>query len=302
MIDRLRTVLVFGAGGQLGHQLMQQTAPDGFALVGLTHADIDIADRDAVDVLVRQYRPDFIVNAAAYTAVDKAETDVDRAFAINETGPRNLSLAAHEIGAVLVHLSTDYVFDGCKTAPYLEVDPVAPMSAYGRSKEAGERAVRELLARHLILRTAWIYAAQGSNFFTTMVQLARRRDSVRVVADQQGTPTAAGDIARAILAIIPLVRERNVFGTFHLTNSGQTTWHGFAQAIFGALARNGSRVPRLEAITTSEYAAPARRPAMSVLGCEKINDVYGIRLQSWSDALNATFDTLLARDMGRGGG
>jgi dTDP-4-dehydrorhamnose reductase len=301
MTDRLRTVLVFGAGGQVGRELIQRSAPRGFTLLGLTHADADIADREAVEGAVRRHRPDIVVNAAAYTAVDKAESDSDRAFAANEAGPRNLALVAKDVGAVLVHLSTDYVFDGCKADAYGEDDPVAPTSAYGHSKEAGERGVRETLARHIILRTAWVYAAHGSNFLRTMVRLAREREVVRVVADQHGTPTSAADLADAIVAILPQLTETNAFGTFHLTNTGRTTWHGFAQTIFAELTRHGNLVPRLEAITTADYPTPARRPAMSVLDCRKIAGAYGIQLRPWQDAVRTTLDALPVPDMERGG-
>src|SRR5258707_7850950 len=242
MIDPTRTILVFGAGGQVGQALMQRPAPAGFAVVGLTHADGDITDRATIDDAVRRHRPYAIINAAAYTAVDKAEAETDRAFAVNEAGARHLASAAQDAGAALVHFSTDYVFDGCKAEAYVEDDPVAPVSAYGRSKEAGERAVRTATARHIILRTAWVYAAHGHNFLRTMLRLARERDLVRVVADQHGTPTAAADIAQATFAILAKLDDANArFGTFHLTNSDRTTWHGFAEAIFAQLARRGGR-------------------------------------------------------------
>ena len=301
MIDRMRTVLVFGAGGQVGRELMQRSAPAGFAAVGLTHAQANIADREAVAVAVRQYKPAIIVNAAAYTAVDKAESEAERTFAVNEGGPRHLALAAADTGAVLVHLSTDYVFDGGKTDSYVEDDPVAPASVYGRSKEAGERVVRATMPRHLILRSAWIYAAEGVNFLKTMVRLAGERDLVRVVADQHGTPTSAADLAEAILMMLPKLLDKDAgFGTFHLTNGGRTTWHGFAQEIFAGLARHGSRVPRLEAIATADYPTPARRPAMSVLDCSKIAGAYGIQLRPWQQAVGATLDQVLAGKMERG--
>ena len=221
-----RTVLVFGAGGQVGRELLQRSPPAGIILHGLTHAEVDIADRVAVEAAVRRHQPNIIINAAAYTAVDKAETERDRAFAVNETGPRNVASAASDSGAVLVHLSTDYVFDGGKTDPYVEDDRVAPTSIYGQSKEAGERAVRGATPRHLILRTAWVYAAHGANFLKTMLRLAREREVIRVVADQQGTPTSAADLADAILEVLPRLQENAAFGTFHLTNAGRTTWHG----------------------------------------------------------------------------
>jgi dTDP-4-dehydrorhamnose reductase len=302
MTDRLWTVLVFGAGGQVGRELIQRPALPGFALIGLTHAEADIADRDAVQDAVLRHKPDIIVNAAAYTAVDKAEADLGRALEANETGPGHLASAAKDIGAVLVHFSTDYVFDGCKTGAYVEDDPVGPTSAYGRSKEAGERAVRATMQRHLIIRTAWVYAAHGANFLKTMVRLARERDVVRVVADQHGTPTSAADLADAVLAMLPRLQGQDgAFGTFHLTNAGRTTWHGFAEAIFAGLARHGSSVSRLEAITTADYPTPARRPAMSALDCRKIADTYGIRLRPWEEAVGATLDALLEHETERGG-
>jgi dTDP-4-dehydrorhamnose reductase len=301
MTGRLRTVLVFGAGGQVGRELMQRSAPQGFALLGLTHADADIADRAAVEGAVQRHRPEIIINAAAYTAVDKAESDRDGAFAVNEAGPRNLALAAKDIGAALLHLSTDYVFDGRKADAYVEDDPVAPSTVYGRSKEAGERVVRETIPHHLIVRTAWVYAAHGANFLRTMVRLASERNVVRVVADQHGTPTSAADLADAIMRILPQLRETNAFGTFHLTNAGQTTWHGFAEAIFAGLARYENRVPRLEAISAADYPTPARRPAMSVLDCRKIANTYGVKLRPWQEAVEATLEALLEREMERGG-
>jgi dTDP-4-dehydrorhamnose reductase len=296
-----RTVLVFGAGGQVGRELTQRPVPAGLTVVGLGHAEADIADRDAVARAVRQHRPDVVINAAAYTAVDKAESEPERAFAVNEAGPRHLAAAAKEAGALLVHYSTDYVFDGRKAIPYVEADPIAPTSVYGRSKAAGEHAIRETAPRHVILRTAWVYAAHGHNFLRTMLRLARERDVVRVVADQHGTPTSAADIADATLAILAKPRDTDVgFGTFHLTNSGRTTWHGFAETIFARLARRGGRVPRLEAIATADYPTPARRPAMSVLDGGKIERAYGIRLRPWQAALDDTIETLLAAELERG--
>jgi dTDP-4-dehydrorhamnose reductase len=301
MTERLRSVLVLGAGGQVGRELMRRPAPRGFALLGLTHAQADIADRKVVEEALQRHRPDIIVNAAAYTAVDKAESDLDRAFAVNEAGPHNVAAAAQDIGAVLVHLSTDYVFDGRKTEAYVEDDPVAPSSAYGRSKEGGEREVRKTISRHLILRTAWVYAAHGSNFLKTMVRLARERKVVRVVADQYGTPTSAADLADALLAILPRLTEKDAaYGTFHLTNAGRTTWNGFAQEIFVGLTRHGGPIPRLEAITTADYPTPARRPVMSVLDCHKIFGAYGIRLRPWQEGVGPTLDAMLAREMEEG--
>lgn len=294
-----RKLLVFGAGGQVGRELTLGQTPAGVQVDGVNHDDADITDAGAVSRAVLRYTPDVIVNAAAYTAVDKAESDPDRAFAVNENGPRILARAARDAGAVLIHLSTDYVFDGRKSQPYLEDDAVAPASVYGRSKAAGEQAVREACPRHLILRTAWVYAAHGQNFLRTMLRLARERDLVRVVADQHGTPTAAADIAQAIFALAPKLGGDAEFGTFHLTNSGRTTWHGFAEAIFADLKERGLPAPRVEAITTAEYPTPATRPAMSVLDGSKLERSYGLRLRPWQTALRDTVDALLAAEMER---
>jgi dTDP-4-dehydrorhamnose reductase len=298
MTGRLRTVLVFGAGGQVGRELMRRPAPQGFSIFGLTHAESDISDRKMIDEAVQRHSPDIIVNAAAYTAVDKAEVDVDRAFAVNELGARNLASAAQSIGAVLVHLSTNYVFDGRKTEAYVEDDPVAPSNTYGHSKEAGERHIRETTPRHLILRTAWVYSTHGSNFLKTMVRLAREREVVRVVSDQHGTPTSATDLTDAILAIFSRLSETIAsFGTFHLTNAGRTTWDGFAREVFTNLAQRGDPVAQLEAIGTADYPTVAKRPAMSVLNCQKISSAYGIRLRPWQTGIAATLNTLLASEL-----
>jgi dTDP-4-dehydrorhamnose reductase len=301
MINRARTVLVFGAGGQIARELMQRPTPHGFAIVGLNKEQADITDRETVDRTVQQHQPAVIINAAAYTAVDKAEAEPDRAIAANETGSHHVASAAREAGAILIQLSTDYVFDGRKADAYLEQDPVSPISVYGRSKEAGERAVRDTTPRHIILRTAWVYAAHSNNFLTAMLRLARERDVVRVVADQHGAPTLAADLADALFALLPQLQHADTsFGTFHLTNSGQTTWYEFAKTIFTAIGQHGGRVPHLEAITTAEYPTPAQRPAKSVLDCGKIARVYGIRLRPWEVAARKALRTLLTHEVERG--
>ncbi len=278
-------ILVFGAGGQVGHELVAIASPLR-TVVGLTHAQADICNADAVEAAVRTYRPSAIVNAAAYTAVDRAELDVTGAFAVNELGAANLARTAARQGVDLIHISTDYVFDGSKRKPYVESDPVQPLGAYGRSKEAGERAVRAECERHVILRTAWVYGAHGANFVKTMVRLAAERDVVRVVADQQGAPTAAGDLANGIHQILSRFGEGSrCYGTFHLTNSGHTTWHGFAARIFAILSANGRRVPHLEAIATADYPTPAVRPKYSVLDCSQVSEVFGVTLRSWESAI-----------------
>jgi dTDP-4-dehydrorhamnose reductase len=279
-------VVVFGAAGQVGHELLNQP-PIGVPVAGFAHADVDISDSAAVGAVVARLAPSVIVNAAAYTAVDKAESDVERAFAVNEQGARNLAQAATSQGSTLIHISTDYVFDGRKREPYVEDDPVGPLGVYGRSKLAGEQAVVARCERHIILRTAWVCGTHGSNFVKTMLRLAGERDLVRVVSDQRGTPTSASDLAAAIFAIIArLSEDHRAFGTFHLTNSGATTWHGVAAHIFAWLAANGRAAPRLEAITTAEYPTPAARPSYSILDCGRISQAYGIALRPWENALD----------------
>jgi dTDP-4-dehydrorhamnose reductase len=278
-------VVVFGAAGQVGRELLKQPSI-GLPVVGFTRGDVDISDAAAVRVVINRLGPSVIVNAAAYTAVDKAESDAERAFAVNEQGARNLAQAAQSHRSTLIHISTDYVFDGRKREPYVEDDPVNPLSVYGRSKQAGERLVTADCERHIILRTAWVCGTYGSNFVKTMLRLAGERE-VRVVADQRGTPTSAGDLAAAIFAIITMLSEgHDAFGTFHLTNSGATTWHGVAAHIFAWLAANGRTAPHLEAITTAEYPTPAARPTYSILDCGRIFQAYGVALRPWERALD----------------
>jgi dTDP-4-dehydrorhamnose reductase len=227
--------------------------------------------------------PDLVINAAAYTAVDQAEQEPDAAFAINRDGPAALAEACAKIGAPLLHLSTDYVFDGMKAGPYCEDDPVNPLSVYGASKEAGERAIRARLPDHLILRSSWVYAPEGRNFVRTMLRLARECEEVRVVDDQRGSPTAAADIAGALIAAAGrILAGGRDFGTFHFCGQGATSWHGFAQAIFEV---SQGRRPRLLAVPSSAYPTPALRPANSVLDCGKFRRSYGISARPWRESL-----------------
>ena len=254
----------------------------------LARSEVDITDAAAVAAAVRG--ADFVANCAAYTAVDKAETERDQAFAVNATGPGVIARACAEAGAALLHISTDYVFRGDGDRPWREDDPIAPLSVYGESKAAGEAAVREALPRHVILRTAWVFAAHGNNFVRTMLRLGAERPELRIVADQRGGPTAAADIAAAILAI----RERALapgfdgWGTFHFAGAPATTWHDFAAAIF---AEKGGAAPALHPIATSDYPTPARRPSNSVLDCGKIGRVFGLAQPDWRRALSAVVRT-----------
>lgn len=279
-------LLVLGGAGQVGRELCRLRWPNGYSLVALDRAGIDIADRDAVFAMVRRERPQIIVNAAAYTAVDRAETEPDTAWAANCTGPANLAAASAEAGIPLVHLSTDYVFDGTKTGPYREDDPVNPLGVYGESKEAGDRAIRDAGSEHVILRTAWVYSVHGHNFVKTMLRLGAERPLLRVVADQTGSPTSAADIAAAIRDIVRQIEAGKArWGTYHFAGAGAVTWHGFAEAIFELAAPWRGPPPRVEAITTAEYPTPARRPKNSALDCAKIGAAYGIAPRPWRAAL-----------------
>nr|WP_142848196.1 dTDP-4-dehydrorhamnose reductase [Telmatospirillum sp. J64-1] len=292
-------ILVTGAHGQLGWEVARRGA--GLSLHALGHGDLDITDRLAVMQTIARLKPKIVINAAAYTAVDRAENDADAAYAVNRDGPAHLAAACAEVGIPLIHISTDYVFDGSKSGAYKEDDPVAPLGIYGKSKLAGEEAVREHLAHHVILRTAWVYGIHGHNFVKTMLRVGAERDTLRVVDDQRGCPTFAGDLADATLAIarqmINGTMRDECFGTFHCTGSGATSWYGFARKIFELAKPSLQKVPTIEAITTAEYPTPAKRPANSVLDCHRLEQAYGIRLRSWEAALAEMLNTVLV-DMG----
>ena len=274
--------LVVGAGGQLGSDLLRVL--DGERdVVGLTRADLDIADRTAVDKAVVAAAPSIVVNAAAYTAVDAAETDVAAATAANTTGPGFLAEACASAGARLVHLSTDYVFAGDAVQPYDEDDPTGPRSVYGRTKLAGEQAVLGALASAYVVRTAWVYGATGSNFVKTMTKLERTRETLSVVDDQRGSPTWSFDLATGVVA---LARSGAAGGVYHCTNAGETTWYGFTRAIFEELGADPARVTPT---TTEAFPRPAPRPRYSVLGKRRWLETGLAPLPHWRDALHQAF-------------
>ena len=279
-------LLVTGAGGQLGRELLRRAPARGFAVAGRGRGELDITDQAALERAIDEVEADLVINAAAYTAVDQAESEPERAHAVNATGSRVLARACAARGLPLVHVSTDYVFDGSKSTGYVEDDPVAPLGVYGASKEAGERAIREELAEHVILRTAWVYSAHGRNFVLTMLQLAAQQDVLRIVGDQHGSPTAAGDLANAILTIAArLDGSPGQFGTFHYAGAGVTNWAGFARDVMDLCLPEGRPVPAVVPITTAEFPRPARRPANSVLLCGKIGRVFQIEPRPWREAL-----------------
>jgi dTDP-4-dehydrorhamnose reductase len=288
-----RWILVAGRSGQLARCLTETAGRRGISLVAIGRPELNLEDKNSVERAVAAVEPSAMINAAAYTAVDRAEIESNRAFAINRVGAEHFALEAHKRRVPLVHLSTDYVFDGRKSSPYTEEDAAAPLCTYGRSKLEGERAVCDVYPAALVLRTSWIYSRFGNNFLKTMLRLAETQDNVRVVDDQRGAPTAATDLASAILAILGKLREgARAGGIYHVTAQGDTTWYGFASAIFANCRRRGRRVPRLEAITSREYPTPAQRPADSRLDCGKIEREFGIRLPPWQESVDACLERL----------
>jgi dTDP-4-dehydrorhamnose reductase len=272
-------VLIFGASGQVGRALIDAAASAKCEAIGLSHADTDICEEVAVGQAIRRWQPTSIINAAAYTAVDRAESEPSQAFRVNSGGASTLAKAAALFGIPLVHISTDYVFDGQSKTPYTELNPVNPLGVYGRSKEEGERAVRQIAHRHVILRTSWVYSPFGTNFVRNILRLGSERAELRIVNDQIGCPTAAADAAAAIMTIVRTVEREDSerWGTYHFAGADVVTWYGFAKLIFEEAARFGMNVPKLRPITTAEYPMPAPRPAYSALKTEKIECTFGVR-------------------------
>jgi len=288
-------ILLIGKSGQVGRDLHPLFAQFGQVLAPDRH-DFDFCRPDSVRNCVRAIRPDIIVNAAAYTAVDKAESEPELARAVNAVGPGILAAEAHELGALLVHYSTDYVFDGSKTTPYLETDPANPLNAYGKSKLEGEEALRNSGCDHLIFRTSWVYSRQGSNFLLTMLRLGREREALRIVDDQIGAPTSSGALARATAKLLKMRMrgDSTKSGTYHMTASGYVSWFGFANAIFESYPNPSDLcVRRILPIQASDYVTPARRPLNSRLDCSKLRDVLGISMPPWQEDLAEVMNSLV---------
>jgi dTDP-4-dehydrorhamnose reductase len=289
-------ILVFGAGGQVGREVCRATWPSRYRLLPFERRTIDITESASVSETVRRERPGLVINLAAYTAVDRAESEPEAAWAVNCAGAAHLAAACHESGAPLVHLSTDYVFNGRKIDAYREEDAVDPLGVYGRSKEAGERAVRAALEQHLILRTAWVFGASGINFVKTMLRLAGERPVLRVVADQRGCPTAAADIAAALIVIAGYIERGEAgWGTYHFAGDAAISWHGFAEAIFELAVPQLAPRPQLEPIATEQYLTPAHRPINSVLDCRRIGRTFGVPPSPWRVGLAAVIQELITR-------
>jgi dTDP-4-dehydrorhamnose reductase len=291
-------LLVTGRDGQVARSLTERAAEfPQIDLLTTTRAELDLARPGTVAATIAAARPDIVVSAAAYTAVDRAEDEAELAFAINADGAGAVAAAAAAIGAPVIHLSTDYVFSGGKTEAYDEDDEPDPQGVYGRSKLAGEAAVAAANARHVILRTAWVYSPFGRNFAATMLALARDRDSLRVVADQQGNPTSALDIADAILGVAATLgagARPDHFGVFHLAGSGDTSWSGFAREIFAASGRHGGPTAEVTDIATQDYPTRATRPANSRLCCDKLERIYGWRSPAWQVSCDRVIARLVA--------
>ena len=281
-------LLVTGGTGQVGEALQRLAPKLGVTVIAPGHADLDLSKPGAIKL---PEGIDGVINAGAYTAVDKAESEPALAETINGIAPGVIADLAAKRGLPIVQISTDYVFDGDKTGAYVETDPVNPQSVYGRTKETGERAVREANPRHAIMRTSWVYAVHGNNFVKTMLRVGKERD-LKVVADQTGAPTLADDIAAAAVLMAKALTTSNA-GTYHYTAEGAVTWHGFAQAIWAKAGPKLGRRPRIDPIPTSGYPTPAKRPQNSRLDCSKIVATFGVVRRPWERALDETLAILL---------
>ncbi|AZZ46540.1 dTDP-4-dehydrorhamnose reductase [Pseudomonadaceae bacterium SI-3] len=289
-------ILVCGAGGQVGHELINRASGYGLEALGMTRDNLDITDAGQVADLVSRLKPGLIINAAAYTHVDNAETHSERAYSVNRDGAERLAQAARQASIPLLHISTDYVFSGNAQAPYREEDEVAPTGVYGASKLAGEAAIQAVLDEHLILRTSWVYGVHGHNFVKTMLRLGCQRDALSVVADQYGCPTQAGSIADALLELAQRYAQNGVlaWGLYHYSGRSPCTWFDFAVEVFRQAEAKGMLAtrPKVSPISTAQYPTPARRPAWSVLDCSKFETTFGIETHDWHDDLSIVLDAL----------
>jgi dTDP-4-dehydrorhamnose reductase len=293
-------ILIAGASGQLGDALVKLCRARGIEFTAVARPEFDFEKPGTIEACFSAAKPDIVINAAAYTAVDKAETDQEAAKAGNHTGPLALARLCAGAGIPFIHVSTDYVFNGDKGAPYVETNPTSPTGVYGATKRDGEEAILACDAKAVILRTAWVYSAHGKNFARTMLNAGRKMPVLRVVADQRGTPTAAPDLAAAILAIVEKIRATGwrpeYRGIFHATGAGETSWHGFATAIFAEAAKHGYKAPEVQAIATADWPTPTRRPPDSRLECAKLLRVFGVTMPDWQATLPEIVDTLLVLD------
>ena len=289
-------LVVTGRSGQVAAALARLAVADQtLDVVTIGRPEMDLSRPETIAPMIAAARPDVVVNAAAYTAVDRAESERELAFAVNAAGAGAVAEAATRLGVPVIQVSTDYVFDGAKAAPYVESDATAPLSVYGASKLAGENAVAAANPRHVVLRTSWVYSAGGTNFLLSMLRLARERPMLRIVDDQHGSPTHAADIAAGVVGVAhALAGGEGTTGIFHMTAAGETTWCGFARAILAESARLGGPLVPVEPITTAEYPTPAARPRNSRLDCSRIAGAYGIRLPDWRGRVESCVAAVLA--------
>jgi dTDP-4-dehydrorhamnose reductase len=288
-------LLLLGVGGQLGQEIT--AVASGIDLIVRTHQETDVVDANAVAAAFEAAQPNIVVNAAAYTNVDRAESEQEKAFRVNATGAGVIASTCARADIPLVHISTDYVFDGTKGAPYVETDATAPLSVYGASKLAGEDAIRERHKKHLILRTSWVYGRFGSNFLKTILRLAGQREQLKVVADQHGSPTSTADLAAAILALAPRLVSDSAsadWGTYHFTGEGETNWWQFADEIISRREKWVGSRPKLIPITTAEYPTAARRPANSTLDNHRFRTTFGLSSRPWRASVCDVVDALLS--------
>jgi dTDP-4-dehydrorhamnose reductase len=289
-------ILIFGARGQVGRELVALATARRTPAIGLARNDASITDEAAVRTAIDVNRPAAVVNAAGYTAVDRAEREPEAATAANVTGPAILASACADAGVPLIHMSTAYVFDGTKKSAYVENDRVAPLGVHGRTKAEGEAKVREIAKRHVILRTSWIYSIYGRNFLRTVLRLAAERDELKMVSDQFGCPTATVDIAEAILVVVRKFAEKpNTSGTFHFAGSGRTSWHGFAEEIVRRQAFFTGRMPKVLAIPAAEYPSAGKRPTNGELDSSKFQGTFGFRARPWQERVGEIVAQLLAK-------
>ncbi|MBU1397732.1 MAG: dTDP-4-dehydrorhamnose reductase, partial [Proteobacteria bacterium] len=284
-------ILITGSEGQLGWELLRQAAFFNIEAIGLDLPYLDITVEPGITKVFKEHKPDILINAAAYTNVDKAETDEKACFAVNVNGPENLAAACRDIGIPMIHISTDYVFDGTNKTPYTENDPVSPANVYGRSKAEGENGVRNIIEKHIILRTSWLYGVHGHNFVKTILKLGKEKEVIGVVSDQFGSPTSAVDLAETVLTIASRILnnyEITTFGTYNYCGEGITSWHGFAEKIIEA-AKQYSPVTttQVKPLTTEDYPTKAKRPAFSALDCSLIRQKFGITPKAWQKSLEA---------------
>ena len=285
----LPRILIIGRNGQVGYELRRTLAPVA-SIVAVDYPEIDLTSADSIRKWVRNTKARVVINAAAYTAVDKAESGIERAMQINGVAPGIIAQEAAKQGSLTVHYSTDYVFPGNKTTPYVETDEPGPLGAYGRTKLAGDLAVQAIGGAHLIFRLCWVYGARGQNFMLTMMRLARERETLRVVSDQVGCPSWSRMIAEATAQAVhttlgKVASPKDFSGVYHLSAGGRTSWHGFAQAIIDRIPAAERKCQEITPITTAEYPTPAKRPAFSVMDCSKLERAFGIRLPDWQESL-----------------